>query len=92
MKQKSFLFILALLTLCLTSCADSQDITKCVADSPSGFWSGLWHGIITPVSFISSIFWDSVSVYDVNNTGGWYDFGFLIGVGGLGFSTKSARD
>jgi hypothetical protein len=27
-------------------------------------------------------------MYDINNTGGWYDFGFLIGVGGISFSSR----
>jgi len=41
----------------------------------------LWHGIIAPITFIISLFTDSVSMYEVHNTGGWYDFGFVLGVG-----------
>jgi hypothetical protein len=48
--------------------------------SPAGFWHGLWHGIIAPVMLVVGIFSDTARVYEVNNTGGWYDFGFLIGV------------
>ncbi len=29
---------------------------------------GLWHGIIAPISFIVSLFNDSVAMYAVNNT------------------------
>ena len=51
--------------------------------SPSsdvGFWLGLWHGFITPVTFIVSLFNDSVGIYEVRNNGAWYDFGFMLGV------------
>ncbi len=50
--------------------------------APAGFWAGLWHGIISPITFIVSLFDGDVAIYEVNNKGGWYDFGFLIGVGG----------
>lgn len=55
---------------------------------PSGFWSGLWHGLISFFTFIGSLFNENVAMYDINNTGGWYDFGFLIGVGGISFSSR----
>jgi hypothetical protein len=45
----------------------------------SGFWSGLWQGFVLPISFIVSLFTDSVSIYDVHNNGNWYDFGFVLG-------------
>ena len=50
------------------------------AEGPAGFWLGLWHGIISVIAFVIGLFSDSVRVYEVNNTGGWYDFGFLFGV------------
>jgi hypothetical protein len=31
--------------------------------------------------FILSLFMDDVAMYAVNNTGGWYDFGFVLGAG-----------
>jgi len=45
----------------------------------AGFWLGLWHGLICPITFIVSLFSDTVGVYAVHNVGGWYDFGFLLG-------------
>ena len=45
-----------------------------------GFWSGLWHGLISPVTFIISLFSDNVNIYEVHNTGNWYDFGFIFGI------------
>lgn len=53
-----------------------------VSQAP-GFWLGLWHGIIAPLSFVISLFSSSVGMYEVHNNGGWYDFGFLIGLGML---------
>ena len=49
-------------------------------DNPTGFWYGLWHGIIALISLFIHIFNENVVVYEINNTGGWYDFGFLSGV------------
>lgn len=48
---------------------------------PAGFWLGLWHGIIAPVTFVVSLFTDTVNIYEVHNNGNWYDFGFVLGAG-----------
>ena len=45
----------------------------------AGFWLGLWHGFISPFTFIISLFSDSVHVFEVHNNGNWYVFGFLLG-------------
>lgn len=47
----------------------------------AGFWLGLWHGIIAPVTFLISLFTDNVNIYEVHNNGNWYDFGFVLGAG-----------
>lgn len=46
----------------------------------AGFWQGVWHGLISPISFLVSLFTDSVSVYEVHNNGNWYDAGFMVGI------------
>ena len=46
----------------------------------AGFWMGLWNGIIAPITFVISLFNRSVRMYEVHNSGGWYDLGFLIGI------------
>lgn len=48
--------------------------------NPAGFWLGLWHGAILPISWVVSLFTDTVSPYEVHNSGNWYDFGFVAGV------------
>ena len=61
----------------ITSCTAGDP--QFTAEAPAGFWMGLWHGIISFITLVIGIFSDSVRVYEVDNTGGWYDFGFLIG-------------
>lgn len=62
----------------------------------AGFWLGLWQGLISPIAFIVSLFNHNVGIYEVHNNGGWYDFGFLLGVmivfsGGGAGSGRSSR-
>lgn len=46
---------------------------------PAGFWAGVWHGSIAPLSFLISLFKPGVGVYETHNVGKWYNFGFIIG-------------
>jgi hypothetical protein len=46
----------------------------------AGFWLGLWHGSIAPVTLVISLFSDGVHVYEVHNTGKGYVFGFIMGL------------
>jgi len=73
--------ILTLLMLIVAGCT-AGGMTYTV-ESPAGFWAGLWHGIISIITLIVHIFDSSIRVYEVNNTGGWYDFGFLLGAIGI---------
>ena len=60
----------------------------------AGFWLGLWHGIVSPITFVASLFADSVHFYEVHNSGGWYNFGFVVGAGILfsgGFMGRRRR-
>lgn len=47
----------------------------------AGFWQGIWHGLIAPITFFISLFTDNVNIYEVENSGNWYDFGFVLGAG-----------
>jgi hypothetical protein len=82
--------------LLLSSCAAGPNTAAGTGEDPAGFWMGLWHGIIVPVTFVISLFTDTVSVYEVANNGNWYDFGFFLGVvivlgGGGGGAGSRAR-
>ena len=50
------------------------------AHDPAGFFWGIWHGWIAPVSLIIGIFNEHIRVYETYNVGWWYDFGFYIAV------------
>lgn len=77
-----YIFLLTILVL-LSGCADSMTFNQAAYAAPVGFWYGLWHGIIFPFAWFVSLFMESVAVYAIYNNGGWYDFGFFIGIGGL---------
>lgn len=47
----------------------------------AGFLGGFWHGMIAPITFIISLFNQNVRIYETNNNGRWYDFGFCLGAG-----------
>lgn len=80
-KNVLMLIIFVTLTMLLLSgCAHHVNVHECLpADSPSGFWSGTWHGMIMSFSFIGSLFSDDIAIYAVNNNGAWYNFGFIGG-------------
>ena len=85
MKRNIMLLGLLVITILMfSSCAEFIDVGKClpIDGKVYGFWNGLWHGIITSFSFIGSLFNDEISVYAFNNNGAWYDFGYIIGIGG----------
>ena len=82
-KRLFFVSIAILAMLLLAGCAAGTNPTVDVLDADggsAGFWSGLWHGVISPITFIISLFSDNVNVYEVYNSGNWYDFGFMLGV------------
>lgn len=89
-KKRSLLPILlfVLLVLIVTSCAPGNEKFDL---APAGFWMGLWHGFISFFTFLISLFSDSVTLYEVNNNGNWYNFGFILGVACFfGGGTKSS--
>ena len=65
--------------LALSACAATQQ-ADAVAPQAPGFLLGLWHGFIFPVAWIVSLFTDKVAIYAVPNNGGWYDFGYFLGI------------
>ncbi|MCB2201006.1 hypothetical protein KQI63_16535 [bacterium] len=82
MKRALLLGVLLLMIMLVAGCAAGPNGFEDQADGNgdlAGFWMGLWHGFIIFFSFIISLFNDAVQVYEVHNTGGWYNFGFLLG-------------
>jgi len=94
MRSKRIVWILVIAALVLSACAAGANPelgTAAIDGDVAGFWLGLWHGIIAPVTFIISLFTDNVNLYEVHNNGNWYDFGFVLGAGILLGGGSGAR-
>jgi len=81
MKSITKLKILALATfliLFLNSCLPGGSHYS--PAEPAGFFSGIWHGWMAPISLILSLFNPNISIYESFNSGWWYDFGFYISI------------
>lgn len=84
MKKILIFGLLVLIVITLIGCAAGPNAVANTAPEGgqvAGFWLGLWHGIIAPITFVISLFNSSVAMYEVHNNGAWYNFGFLIGLG-----------
>ncbi|HYE28347.1 MAG TPA: hypothetical protein VEA61_08960 [Allosphingosinicella sp.] len=77
-------------SLLLAACAATQT-GAAVQPAAPGFLYGVWHGFIFPIAWIVSLFMPEVSVYAVPNNGGWYDFGYFIGIVFLGVGARQSR-
>ena len=98
--KKAILFTLVVfMVVMIVGCAAGPNQLKGSADEEgevAGFWKGLWQGFIAPFTFLISLFTDKVHMYEVHNTGNWYNFGFLLGAsiilggggGGAGRASK----
>ena len=82
--------LVAGLALALTACAATQQ-ADAVAPAAPGFLLGLWHGFIFPVAWVVSLFTDKVAVYAVPNNGGWYDFGYFLGIVVFGVGARKTH-
>ena len=78
------------MSLTVAACVAKQSLGAVNPTSP-GFLEGVWHGFIFPVAWIVSLFTDQIAVYQVPNNGGWYDFGYFIGICFLGVGARSSK-
>jgi hypothetical protein len=81
---------LPLAALALSACAATQASDAVAAQAP-GFWLGLWHGFIFPVAWLVSLFTDKIAIYAVPNNGGWYDFGYFLGIVVFGVGARKTQ-
>jgi hypothetical protein len=62
----------------------------------SDIWIGVYHGAMIPVSMFRSYFDPTITLWDANNTGIGYNFGFVAGAGIIsnlfGFSRNDDDD
>lgn len=75
--------------LALTACA-ATEAPSAVQPGTPGFLLGLWHGFIFPVAWVVSLFTDKVAIYAVPNNGGWYDFGYFLGIVVFGVGARKS--
>ena len=87
------LLLSALLAIAVAGCFPGGSSYS--AQEPAGFFSGVWHGWIAPISLIVGLFNSNVRIYEPMNTGWWYDFGFYIaviaGFGGIALTRRQKK-
>ena len=88
--NRNRLLALAALSFALSACVATQS-GNAVSPMAPGFLEGVWHGFIFPVAFIVSLFTDQIAVYSVPNNGGWYDFGYFVGICFLGVGARHSK-
>lgn len=94
MLKKTLLFVIVVILLfALTGCLPGDG--KNTDRNPAGFFWGVWHGWVAPISLIVSFFNREIRIYETANTGWWYDFGFYMsiisGFGGLSLVRKKGK-
>lgn len=92
-KRLKVLLIIISSLFILTACIPGDG--SYTLNKPAGFFSGIWHGWVAPLSLLLSIGRGSIRMYEPLNTGFAYDFGFYIaiisGFGGLSLSRKKKK-
>ncbi|MRI82322.1 hypothetical protein GIY11_09910 [Aerococcaceae bacterium DSM 109653] len=89
-KQLMLVCLASLLMILLSGCVPGDG--SYTDENRAGFFWGIWHGWLAPVSLIMGIFNNQLRVYETLNTGWWYDLGFYMaiisGFGSLSFFRK----
>jgi hypothetical protein len=86
MSKTAYAWIGLVIVLALLACSCAPGLNPAEGSARpdgkvAGFWLGVWHGLISPITFIVSLFSKTVQFYEVHNSGAWYDFGFVLGAG-----------
>jgi len=86
------LLCVMVVVLLLAACGCVPGDGKNSDSNPAGFFTGVWHGWIAPISLIISLFNKNIGIYETYNTGFWYDLGYYMaiisGFGGLALSRR----
>ena len=87
------ILIIAAVAILLSGCAESQpQIKPALIGQEYGFFGGLWHRFIAPVSFFGKIIDNDIDMYAINNSGNWYALGFVLGAGILLGGAKTSKN
>ena len=84
------IFTIALLGLTVSACIAKQG-PDAVSPGGPGFLEGVLHGFVFPVAWVVSLFTSDIAIYAVPNNGGWYNFGYFIGICVLGVGARSSK-
>ena len=82
---------LLLSALLLSGCARQMPGAVSAAPGTPGFLAGLWHGFVFPLAWVASLFDPDIAVYAVPNNGGWYDFGYFVGIVFFGVGARKTK-
>ncbi|MFH1295331.1 MAG: hypothetical protein ABIH84_02015 [bacterium] len=88
-----FLCLVVLLSMALAACGTANPMKGVALEETGkvyGFWNGLWDGFTAIFAFIGNLFGGHWGIYQVHNNGNWYDFGFLLGIGGFSGGASSS--
>src|SRR6476620_5155995 len=83
--------LILIATFALLAACAAREAPQAIDPQAPGFLLGLWHGFIFPVAWLASLFLDKVAVYAVPNNGGWYDFGYFLGIVVFGVGAKRTQ-
>ncbi len=94
-KKRSYgLFLIILVLISLTACVPGDGVNT--LSNPAGFFYGIWHGWLAPLTLLLHFFDSNIRLYEVYNVGWWYDFGFYMaiisGFGGLSLFRNKRKD
>ncbi len=90
LKKLLLICLLSVSVISIAGCVPGDGVNN--GHHLAGFFWGIWHGWIAPVSLIIGMFKHHIRIYEINNIGWWYDLGFYIavisGFGGLSLSRR----
>ena len=80
MKLSKVLLLIVMLVaiLALSGCFPGDGVNY--VGNEAGFFRGVWHGWIAPISLIYSLFNDNINIYEVYNNGFRYNIGFYMAI------------
>ena len=85
MKRWMWFGVMLALAVAICGCLPGSQIVA--QRQPVGFFFGIWHGWLAPLSLILGLFDSNYRIYEAANRGWSYDFGFYMaiisGFGGL---------
>ena len=93
MKSKKYFLLVAMLLalmVLLSGCVPGDGTYT--AQNQAGFFWGIWNGWVAPISLVIGLFNHDIRIYEINNSGWWYDLGYYLavisGFGGISLFRK----